>query len=229
MKPLFKNKPAKEQVTPFKDLSFSQKAHHIWEYYKYFMISAVLIIIAVVSFVISFQRNNYTTVFSMVIIDGKMTGYDTGTDKITTDFTQYLGIDGKDERVECDYNYSLIPKLLDQDVSASEQKLYMLASTASIDGYISSRDYIDYFSTDKEVFFYDLREVLTLNELDKLSDKIIYYTKEDGTQIPIALDISKTKIKTETNFTMDDPCYGIVVTAPNLDNAVSFIRYAFDL
>ena len=210
MKPFFKKKPVKEQMTPFKDLTFSEKVHYIWEYYKYFMLAAVLVIIAVVSFVISFQRNNYTTAFSMVIIDGKMTGYDTGTDAITTGFTGYLGIDGKKDRVECDYNYSLIPKLLDQDVSASQQKIYTLASTGSIDGYIASPDYIDYFSTDK-------------------AGKIIYYTKEDGTKIPIALDLTDTKIKTETDFTMDNPCYGIVVTAPNLENAVAFIRYAFDL
>lgn len=99
MKPFFKKKPVKEQMTPFKDLTFSEKVHYIWEYYKYFMLAAVLVIIAVVSFVISFQRNNYTTAFSMVIIDGKMTGYDTGTDAITTGFTRYLGIDGKKERV----------------------------------------------------------------------------------------------------------------------------------
>lgn len=229
MKPFFKKKPVKEQMTPFKDLTFSEKVHYIWEYYKYFMLAAVLVIIAVVSFVISFQRNNYTTAFSMVIIDGKMTGYDTGTDAITTGFTGYLGIDGKKDRVECDYNYSLIPKLLDQDVSASQQKIYTLASTGSIDGYIASSDYIDYFSTDKEPFLTDLREVLTDKELETLAGKIIYYTKEDGTKIPIALDLTDTKIKTETDFTMDNPCYGIVVTAPNLENAVAFIRYAFDL
>ena len=229
MKPFFKKKPVKEQMTPFKDLTFSEKVHYIWEYYKYFMLAAVLVIIAVVSFVISFQRNNYTTAFSMVIIDGKMTGYDTGTDAITTGFTGYLGIDGKKERVECDYNYSLIPKLLDQDVSACQQKIYTLASTGSIDCYIASPDYIDYFSTDKEPFLTDLREVLTDKELETLAGKIIYYTKEDGTKIPIALDLTDTKIKTETDFTMDNPCYGIVVTAPNLENAVAFIRYAFDL
>lgn len=55
MKPFFKKKPVKEQMTPFKDLTFSEKVHYIWEYYKYFMLAAVLVIIAVVSFVISFS------------------------------------------------------------------------------------------------------------------------------------------------------------------------------
>ena len=71
----------------------------------------------------------FGSVNTVRVEDGKMTGYDTGTDAITTGFTGYLGIDGKKERVECDYNYSLIPKLLDQDVSASQQKIYTLAST----------------------------------------------------------------------------------------------------
>ena len=99
----------------------------------------------------------------------------------------------------------------------------------AIDGYIASPDYIDYFSTDKEPFLTDLREVLTDKELETLAGKIIYYTKEDGTKIPIALDLTDTKIKTETDFTMDNPCYGVVVSAANLDNAIAFIRFAFDL
>lgn len=229
MKKLFKKKDVKEQMTPFKELSFSQKLSYIWEYYKYYMLAAVIIVVVIISFVNAYRRNNYTTECSFVIVDGKMTGYDTGTDAITTGFTEYLGIDGDSHRVECDYNYSLIPKLLDQDVAVSEQKIYTLASTASIDGYISSREYIDYFSTDKEVFFVDLREVLTEAELEKISDKIVYYTMENGTKVPIAVDLSETKIKTETNLTIEDPCYGIVVTSPNLDNAAAFIRYAFDL
>ena len=30
MKPFFKKKPVKEQMTPFKDLTFSEKIHYIW-------------------------------------------------------------------------------------------------------------------------------------------------------------------------------------------------------
>lgn len=229
MKHLFSKKEVKEQMTPFKELSFSQKVSYIWEYYKYFMLAAVILIVVIISFVHAFQRNNYTTECSIIVVDGKMSGYDTHTDAITTGFSSYLGIDGKKHRVVCDYNYSLIQKDFDQEAYVSQTKIYTLASTGSIDGYIASRDYITYFSTDTEVFLTDLREILTAEELDKLSDKIIYYTKKDGTSIPIAVDLSGTKIKTETNLTMEDPCYGVVVTAPNPANATAFIRYAFDL
>ena len=35
MKPFFKKKPVKEQMTPFKDLTFSEKVHYIWESVSY--------------------------------------------------------------------------------------------------------------------------------------------------------------------------------------------------
>ena len=120
-------------------------------------------------------------------------------------------------------------KRQDQDGGVSIAKIYTLASTGSLDGFIADRDNIDFFSTDTELFLTDLREVLTTEELEKLADNIVYYTMEDAARIPIAVDLTHTKIKTETDFTIENPCYGIVVTAPNLENATEFIRYAFDL
>lgn len=223
------SKMPKEQKTPFKELAFSAKAGYIIHYYKYYMLAAVLILIAVASFIVAYRRNNYDTVCSIIVVDGRMTGYDTGSDAITTGFTEYLGIDGKQERVETDYHYSLKEQALDQDAAVSRSKIYMLASTASIDGYIASTENITYFSTDQEVFLTDLREILTEAELEKISSSIVYYTKADQTRIPVAVNLSNTKIKTDTDFTLSDPCYGVVVTAPNPENAAAFIRYAFDL
>ena len=224
-----KKKMAKEQLTPFKELSLGQKIGYIWGYYKYYMLAVVIIAITIVSFVAAYQRNNYETDFSLVIVDGKMTGYDEHTDAITTGFTQYLGIDGKKHRVVCNYNYSLIQQEMDQEAYISQTKIYTLASTHSMDGYLANRDYIDYFSTDQEPFLTDLREILTADELEKIQDHIIYFTKENGETLPIAVDLTSTKIKTDTDIVMENPCYGVVVSSLNTENATDFIRYAFDL
>lgn len=223
------SKMPKEQKTPFKELSFGAKVGYIFHYYRYYILAAVLVIAAAASFIISYRRNNYDTVCSIIVVDGKITGYDSSSDAITAGFTEYLGIDGKQKRVECDYHYSLKEQALDQEAAISRSKIYMLASTSSIDGYLSNEENIDYFSTDQEVFFKDLREILTADELTAVADNIIYFTKSDGTQVPIAVRLSDTKIKTETDLSIEDPCYGVVVSAPNPENATAFIRYAFDL
>lgn len=226
---MFKKNTAKEQKTSFKELSFGQKVEYIFGYYKYYMLALVIVIVTVATFINAYRRNDYTAECNIIVVDGKMTGYDDRSDYITQNFATYLGIDNNKHRVVCDYNYSLIQKDLDQESYVSQTKIYTLASTHSVDGYMASTDYIDYFSTDEETFLEDLREILTESELEKVKDYIIYYTKKDGTQIPIAVNLSDTKIKKDTDFTMDDPCYGVVVSAENRENAIAFIRFAFDL
>ena len=207
-----KKEMPKEQQTSFKELSFSDKIRYIFGYYKYYMLAAVIIIAAAGYTIYSFVQNNYDIKCNIVVVDGKITGYDTYSDDITKNFTRYIGLDGKKERVELDCHYSLTIKPLDQEANISQNKIYILASVGSIDGYMANRDYIDYFSTDAETFLYDLTEILT-----------------DKTRIPIAVDLTNTKVKTDTDLTLESPCYGVVVSAKNPENAIAFIRYAFDL
>lgn len=224
-----KKKP-KEQTTSFKDLSFSEKISYIFGYYKFYMLAAVIIAIIIASSVYYYHLNNYDSVCYIAVADGRITGYDTRNDNITNGFTKHLGIDGKSTRVEFDYNYSLIQKPLDQEAAISADKIYILASTESMDGYMANIDYIDYFTKDNQLFLCDLREILTAQELEAIGDEnIIYYTKEDKSTYPVAVNLTNTIIKTETDLTIENPCYGVVVTAPNRDNAVEFIRYAFQL
>ncbi len=223
-------KMPKEQMTAFKDLPFSQKISYIFGYYKYYMLAVVIIGIVIASSVYYYHLNNYDAVCYVVVADGRITGYDTRTDDITKGFTEHLGIDGTSTRVEFDYNYSLIQKPLDQEASISADKIYILASTESIDGYMANIDYIDYFTKDNQLFLCDLREILTAGELAAIGEEnIIYYTKEDKTTYPIAVNLTNTRIKTKTDLSIENPCYGVVVTAPHKDNAVEFIRYAFEL
>lgn len=222
----------KEQITPFKELPFEQKVTYIFGYYKYHMLACVIIGCVIASIIYFYQLNNYDSVCHVVVVDGIITGYDDHSDAITDGFTKHLGIDGKKTRVIFDYNYSLQQNdALDREFAISQNKIYLLASTASIDGYMANLDYIDYFNTDVQPFFLDLREILTADELAKIGeDNIVYYTKtDDHSSYPIAVNLTKTKIKQSTDIRMENPCYGVVLTAPNKENAVEFIRYAFDL
>lgn len=227
---LFKKPIPKERKTLFKELSFTEKISYIFEYYKFHFLTVAILTLIIGSFVYFYIQNNYDSVCYIAVVDGKITGYDDRTDAITQGFTQYLGIDGKKQRAEIDYNYSLIVQPMDQEAEVSRSKLYILSSTGSIDGFMANPEYITYFSTDIEPYFMDLTTILSQQELSKIGEEnIVYYTKKDGTRIPVAVNLQHTKIKSETNFTMDNPCYGVVVSAKNPENATEFIRYAFSL
>ena len=215
----------KEQRKKLKDLSFSDKIKYIWSYY---WIPIVGVIFAV-SLISSIVKNNYDTVCFVAVLDGKMTGYENDTDILTTGLTDYLGIDGKKEQVDFSYTFSLKEVAMDEEAFVSANKLYTYASTGSLDGYLSEREYIDYFCTDKDIFFCDLRDIFSDDELEQLDDYIVYFTNTAGETYPIAVDISEAPVIKDSDLNMKDPCYGVVSSSKYQTNAADFIRYVFNM
>ena len=127
------------------------------------------------------------------------------------------------------YTFSLQEKEMDQEAYVSANKLYTYASTSSLDGYLSEKEYIDYFCTDKNIFFWDLRDLFSTEELETLSDYIIYYTNSSGESFPIAVDISEAPVIKDSDLNMKQPCYGIVSTSKYSENAANFIRFVFNM
>ena len=219
----------KEQRAKFKDLKFPQKVGYIWTYYKLPIFSCIIAILVVLSFIFAYIRNNYDTVCTIISCDGYITGHRTDEDALTTGFTKYLGIDGKKTQIDIDYSYNFEGDDLDGAVTVSINKIYILANTGDMDGLMANYDDILYFCTNQDTFFLDLREVLTDEELEYLQDYIIYYTDGNGNDIPVAIDVSESPVITSTDLSTEHPCYGIVNTSPNYENAADFIRYLFNL
>ena len=96
------NDEIKEQKKKFKELSLSEKFQYIWEYYRLIIAAVIAVILVIASFIHAYIRNNYDTVCDIAVCDGKLSGYDTDDDLLTTGFTNYLGIDGKKERIHID-------------------------------------------------------------------------------------------------------------------------------
>ena len=235
----------KEQRKKLKDLSFSDKIKYIWSYYWIPIVGVVLAVIFAVSLISSIVKNNYDTVCFVAVLDGKMTGYENDTDILTTGLTDYLGIDGKKEQVDFSYTFSLKEVAMDQEAYVSANKLYTYASTGSemcirdrlytyastgsLDGYLSEREYIDYFCTDKDIFFCDLRDIFSDEELEQLDDYIVYFTNTAGETYPIAVDITEAPVIKDSDLNMKDPCYGVVSSSKYQTNAADFIRYIFNM
>lgn len=219
----------KEQRKKLKDLSFSGKIEYILNYYKIPIIAVILAVLFAGSLTYSIIRNNYDTVCFIAVLDGRITGYDDDTDVLSTGLTDYLGIDGKKEQVDLSYTFSLQEKEMDQEAYVSANKLYTYASTSSLDGYLSEKEYIDYFCTDKNIFFWDLRDLFSTEELETLSDYIIYYTNSSGESFPIAVDISNAPVIKDSDLNMKQPCYGIISTSKYYENAANFIRFVFNM
>ena len=198
-------------------MTWEQKKEHIWEYYKIPIIAVAVLIAAVIGIVYMFRLNDYENVLYTVVTDGGIQGMDKKEDRLTTEFTEYLGIDGKKERVYFDNNYTLTyTNSVDQDPYISAEKIMTQIATGSIDALITDKSNLRGFSTTDE-------------EFNKVSDYVIYYKLSDGTELPVALDLTATKLVKDMGLSVKNPCFAIVRSSTHIDNATAFIRYAFDL
>lgn len=218
----------KEQRKKFLTLTFTGKLQYIWEYYRIPIAAVIAVVLVVLSFIMLTEEILWRS-SDIAVCDGKITGYDTDDDVLTTGFTKYLGIDGKKQRVHIDYSYTLEEKLFDQDPQISNEKIYVLSQTNNLDGYMSEYENIDHFCFDTSCFFYDLTELFTDEEMEQLSDYIIYHTQRDGETRAVAVDLSDAPRIQDTDLTMERPCYGIVQSARNPGKCSCFIRYVFDM
>ena len=118
---------------------------------------------------------------------------------------------------------------MDQVAAVSSNRIFFYASSITLDGYLSEKEYIDYFCTDRNIFFWDLRDLFSTEELNELSDYIIYYTNSSGESFPIAVDISEAPVIKGSALNMKQPCYGIISTSRYSENAANFIRFVYNM
>lgn len=224
----------KVQNKKFKELGFSEKVGYIWQYYKLPIFSVIIAALVIASFIYAYIRNNYDTVLYVAVVDGVIDNSSDDTDALTVGITEYLGIDGKKEQADFDYGYTFKQDELGLDKAGdvSVQKIYTLGYSSNLDGLLASYDYMWIYSTDSGLFLCDLRALLTEDEmktLEEMENVIVYYERADGEKIPFAVDLTDSEIIKKSGLKMEHPCYGVVASAPNADNASDFIRYAFNL
>lgn len=219
----------KAENKKMKDMTFGEKCSHIWTYYKFLIISVIVITAAVITIIVMVVQNHYERSFYCILVDGDIKGVTEHTDYLTINFTDHLGLDGKKQRVIFDTSYSFIEHPYDYGIYYNIEKIYTMAFGHTLDGYISEYKYALAFCSDEELFLEDLREWLTPEELEKVSDYLIYYTNKQGVQTPVSIDLSASRIKNEAGLIMERPCYGIVSSSEHKDNAAEFIRFIFDL
>lgn len=211
-------------------LPFWRKCQHIWIYYRLRILVCTLVAAMLVLLVVTLYRNNYERSFFCVIVDGKLEGTYDRTDYLTTEFTKYLGIDGKSQRVIFDNNYTFKINGISDTALYDIETLITRAGGETIDGFICEYKYALILNSDEGFFLTDLRECFSSEELEQLEDYIIYYTDKSGNKTPLSLDISSTKFITEAHVEgIERPCFGIISSSRQKENAAKFVRFLFDM
>ncbi|MCR5774447.1 MAG: hypothetical protein K6G42_05125 [Lachnospiraceae bacterium] len=215
------------------------KLRYIWDYYKYPIIIAMIVVIAVVSFIRG--RLAYKpTVFNLVMIDSNVSELADRT--LLDDFRESCSdFDPDKEKITLNANYDT--STMDQGMYSEKQKLLIEYNVGSIDATIGPKDIMEELAEGQA--FVDLNDLLPEELMARIRDENIeiltahYEDPATGKKydFPAAINISGseaikkgfTDIYGETFPYFDEDCYYAV--SPNssyLDHGIEFLKYLLE-
>ena len=158
----------REEREALKHGTLKQKFRYFLDYYKWYVVAAV----AIVGFAASMIYNMVTRkdmAFSVSLINA----FDIGSgDEYLASFTEYAGIDTEEFDIMADSSMQIDYTSTDQNTAASIQKLMVLVAAGEIDALLSDEAVIEQYAYSET--FYDLRDVLTAEQLDAYGPYLFY-------------------------------------------------------
>ena len=212
----------KKEIEKIKNLKgFKNKCSYIWEYYKLYFLGIALAIFCVVSISSQIKANNYNTALCVSFIN--CTTVDLRDNKkILEDLTtQWLELDGVDNRVSIDGYYSINPNEYNEMTYTSQYKLMAQVAAVSHDCYLSDELFITAYS--EAEFFYDLEDLLPAKLLNEVSDRLLYYKDVNGDMQAYAIDLTGYPIIDTLIFSIEKPVFSVVANAPHTDAIITFL------
>lgn len=204
------------------------KVSYIWDYYKVPIIAVILSIIAVVSIVRAIISNNYNTSLYVTYVNCISVDLRDDTKILDNTLTDWLGIDGKQNRVKVDGYYNIDPDRLTEEIYASSEKLNIMVVTQSSDCYIGDDVFTNSWA--KSEYLRDLSVFLPEELLNKVSDRLVYYTDtESDMKRAVGIDLAGLPfIEDVIGVGIEHPIFSVVVNAPNPDNCITFLEHIID-
>ena len=242
---LIKETSAKEE-TKFSDMTRSQKAAYIWDYYKFWFIGGIIVIILAVTFIRDWRINSRPVYLSVEMLNTYF-----GADKTNTlydDYVREAGIDLSKEQLMIGMDTYLSTENFDTTMIAFQQRLIASYAAQDIDVVIGPKKIIegpahcDAYADLNKVLPADLISDLEdrgyeLYYFDPAADEIEDYEGEDLT--PYCAGVYLDNCAYLNNMgesgaypvaeTEDDrPVFTIAANSLRIDHAIGFLEFLTD-
>ena len=226
-----------QEINKLKGLPLKKKLEFIWDYYKWPILIALFVVISVISTVISLA-NEKEVVLSGYLFDSY---YTTDQDEPFADFPNYAKLDHKTETADFYANLTLYGMYAE-----TSQQFFSSIAAGHTDFAVAAPETFLRLSYDSFKYFYDLREIMTSDQLEKLSDRLFYVDASmldqlngQGTiqlpdhdkpetmkdPVPIGIDIRGGR-GVDALYLGEKPVFLTVVNnAPHLDMTLQFLEY----
>ncbi len=210
-----------EKKADFKTMKKSEIIRFIWDYFKWHIIIAIILIASVISLIRHFATYQ-EPVAEIVLMNCSM--MDVQVDPDFTDFMEQHGYDIKKEKVAVDTGYYVD---LDANTSANMYTLQALQTLLAAGG-------VDVVAGTEEIYMYmgehymaaNLEDYLSAEMLEKYADDIVYITDpETKEKYPGGIQIANNWWMTKYKYYSDDCIIGISNGCQKQEAAMNLFMY----
>ena len=239
---LIKETSSKEK-TKFSDMTRSQKAEYIWDYYKFWFIGAVIVAILAFTFIRDWRENS-----KPVYLDVEMLNTYFGADSSNTlydDYVREAGIDLTKDRLTIGMDTMLSTENFDTTMIAFQQRLIAAYAAQDIDVVIGPKKILegpancDAYANFDEILPADLKSDLEdrgyeFYTFDPAADEIADYEGEDLTPYcaGIYLDncsylnnMGESGAYPVAQSEDERPVFTIAANTLRMDHAIEFLKF----
>lgn len=216
----------RREAEKLRPLTFRQKLQYIWDYYRVQIFLILFILFAGISLIKTIYKAHEggTVVFGVGIVNN-LDPDNTLVEYISSGFGEYLGLTYGKEQVSANSGYTVTWSGIEYEEITSLM-LLIDASAGSVDAVICEEDVIEYFYTDDESAWRDLRTITDEETLSALEDRLYYTTDADGVPYPCGVYLSDTHLCTETSLTLEEPILVFAVAGVHDEYMGDFLDYA---
>ncbi len=206
--------------------SMRKKIGYIWDYYKFWIIGAAVLVGLIVYFTVVFVTREDKPVLDVVLVNN----YDDVSDdsKLAQGFVSYVGEENLPGKVAFDNNafFNLANNSDYKNSYYMKVLAYLEADTAQV----VMCQYDNLIGLAKSGRLADLSDEKIGDICDKYKDRIVYYENDEGVKVPVGIDVSDGyKAAGLTEYTDGKAYVGLSAYAESYEYAEKFVDYMVEL
>lgn len=207
----------KELKADLKTMTFPQKVDHLWTYYKYYLLIAVVVLVFVAAIITGIVNANKEVLVSGMLANVSMK--QTGFNYLSEGYEEVLGATGNQVVELTSTNFEDLET--SEDVEANYNAAQILIARVSgglLDYAIIDQMSFEFYLT-QDVYL-DLREFFTQEELQRLADAdMLAYAKiaETGDTWPVAVKITQWPFTQDNVKTQGEIYFIISGNSPDME------------
>lgn len=206
--------------------SIRKKIGYIWDYYKFWIIGAVVLVGLIVYFTVVFVTREDKPVLDVVLVNN----YDDVSDdsRLAQGFVSYVGEENLPGKVAFDNNafFNLANNSDYKNSYYMKVLAYLEADTAQV----VMCQYDNLMGLAKSGRLADLSDEKVGGICDKYKDRIVYYENDEGVKVPVGIDVSDGyKAAGLTEYTDGKAYVGLSAYAESYEYAEKFVDYMVEI